>query len=268
MKIVDYGRGAPIVVVPGIQGRWEWHRPAIEALAARCRVLTFSFDDGPAGGSGSRVDAYCRQIDAVLEAAGLTRAAVCGISYGGLVAAAYAASRRDKVSSLILASALPPTWRPGGRISLYLRAPRLMTPLFIASSVRLFSEFRGASAGSMAAVRMAAAHGWNALTHMFSPTAMARRAATIGEHDLTPAVATITTPTLIIVGEPDRDLVVPVPLTLEYRKLVPHARIVTLACTGHLGCVTRPAEFAALVSDFAGTGRPAHDRPEEDRRVG
>ena len=47
MKIVDIGRGSPIVLIPGIQGRWEWMKPAVEALARRSRVITFSLADEP-----------------------------------------------------------------------------------------------------------------------------------------------------------------------------------------------------------------------------
>ncbi|PYR01316.1 MAG: alpha/beta hydrolase, partial [Acidobacteria bacterium] len=34
MQIIEYGGGDPLVLIPGIQGRWEYMRPAIEALAA------------------------------------------------------------------------------------------------------------------------------------------------------------------------------------------------------------------------------------------
>ena len=37
--------GTPIVLIPGLQGRWEWMRPAVDALARRHRVITFSLCD-------------------------------------------------------------------------------------------------------------------------------------------------------------------------------------------------------------------------------
>ena len=40
MTIVDRGRGLPVVLIPGVQGRWEYLRPAVDALAGICRVLT------------------------------------------------------------------------------------------------------------------------------------------------------------------------------------------------------------------------------------
>ena len=35
----------PIVIIPGIQGRWEWMRPAINALRQEHDVSTFSLND-------------------------------------------------------------------------------------------------------------------------------------------------------------------------------------------------------------------------------
>ena len=43
--IVDKGRGTPLVLIPGLQGRWEWMRPTVDALAEHHRVLTFSLCD-------------------------------------------------------------------------------------------------------------------------------------------------------------------------------------------------------------------------------
>ena len=45
--MIDVGRGSPIVIVPGLQGRWEWMRPSVEALARRHRVIAFSLCDEP-----------------------------------------------------------------------------------------------------------------------------------------------------------------------------------------------------------------------------
>ena len=47
MNITDRGSGTPIVVIPGIQGRWEWMKPGIDALAQHGRVITFSLADEP-----------------------------------------------------------------------------------------------------------------------------------------------------------------------------------------------------------------------------
>jgi pimeloyl-ACP methyl ester carboxylesterase len=54
----------------------------------------------------------------------------------------------------------------------------------------------------------------------------------------------------MVTGEEALERVVPPRLTRQYAEIWPHARVETLARTGHLGMITRPREFAALVSGF------------------
>ena len=92
MAIIDVGAGRPIVLIPGIQGRWEWMQPAVAALAVRFRVITFSLlgertfggivpipmdfeDDQGKDGDHGRQDAKPRGLDA-LKRPGLRRARV------------------------------------------------------------------------------------------------------------------------------------------------------------------------------------------------
>ncbi len=90
MVIDDVGQGPPLVLIPGIQGRWEYLRPAIQALARSFRVLTF-----PLSGErhserrldrASGIDNDARQVLELLDGRGIERATVCGISFGGLPA--------------------------------------------------------------------------------------------------------------------------------------------------------------------------------------
>ena len=272
MNIIDQGSGTPIVVVPGVDGRWERMKPAIDALAERCRVITFSLADEPS--SGGHFDqrrgffSYIDQVRDALDAAGLRRATICGVSYGGLVAATFAAQYPDRTSTLVLVSALPPSWRPDARIRSYLRAPRMFAPLFILASLRLFPEIAAASNGFAAGLVTAARLGWRSLAHMFSPCRMARRVHLVETADLAAvfsAAAARSTPALIVTGEPTLDRVVPVQMTLEYRRHWPGAQVATIARTGHLGSMTRPKHFAELVVPFA-----ARNADEDDawRRVG
>lgn len=256
MKIVDRGGGTPVVVVPGIQGRWEWMKPAIDALAQRCRVITFSLADEPscAGPFDEARGFWCyvEQVRAALDAAGIDRAAICGVSYGALIAAAFAARYPDRASSVILVSALPPSWRPDRRVRFYTRAPRLLTPVFLLASLRMYREIAAAYGGAIRGAAAGLRHAWRVLTHMFSPRRMARRAALLAPVDFAAEFRRITQPMLVLTGEPSLDRVVPVRhITREYAALCPHARFETLERTGHLGLITRPAAFARLVVSFA-----------------
>ena len=62
--------------------------------------------------------------------ADLRDALVIGVWYGGPVAAEFAARHPGRVRGLVLVSALPFGWHPDERARFYLRAPRLLSPLF------------------------------------------------------------------------------------------------------------------------------------------
>ncbi len=267
MRVVDLGEGPPVVVVPGVQGRWEWLRPGVEALARGCRVLTFSLADEPS--ARGRFDAaagfssYVEQVGEAMDAAGVRRAVICGVSYGGLIAAAFAARHPERVSGLVLVSAIPPSWQPDARIRFYLRAPVALSPLFCIASLRMYREIAAAVPGRRQGLAAAATHGWNAITHMFSPARMARRVHLLSDQRLEHELAPVHVPTLVITGDAALDRVVPVRATHEYVRMWPHARTATLARTGHLGSITRPDEFARIVTPFAG----AAARDENRRKV-
>jgi pimeloyl-ACP methyl ester carboxylesterase len=269
MNIIERGEGTPVVVVPGIQGRWEWMKPTIEALASRCHVITFSLADEPTcDGRFDETDGfpcYVEQVREALDTVGLQSASICGVSYGGLIAAAFAARYPERVSSLVLVSALSPSWTPDRRVRFYLRAPRLLSPLFAVASLRLIPEIMAATPGFVHGTAAALRHGWRVLTHMMSPGRMARRVQLLQTVDLQAQLGILHVPTLVITGEGSLDRVVPVRITHEYLRLWPHARTATLERTGHLGSITRPQEFAGLVVPFAdGTDRERAGR----RRVG
>ncbi len=271
MKMIDHGGGTPIVVIPGVQGRWEWMKPTIDTLAQRCRVITFSLADEPT--AHATYDAshgftnYVDQVREALDQAGLQKAAICGVSYGGLVAAAFSARHPERVSSLVLVSAIPPSWAPDRRVRLYLRAPWLLSPVFCVASLRLYPEIAAATPGFVAGVRATAAHAFRSASHMFSPGRMARRVRMLDGCDLQRELAQIRPPTLIVTGDPALDRVVPVRLTHEYIRMWPHAHVASIANTGHLGCITRADEFARIVVPFAEqAARRADD--ESRRRIG
>jgi pimeloyl-ACP methyl ester carboxylesterase len=252
-----------VVVIPGIQGRWEWMRPGIEALAARCRVVTFSLADEPTCratfDAAKGFECYVEQVREALNLAGLARATICGVSYGGLIAAAFAARHPERTSALVLVSAVPPSWTPDARVRFYMRAPRLLTPIFMIASLRLYREVAAAHPGLRPGMREAVRHGINVLGHMFSPGRMARRVrwlAGFGPFDL----SGVRVPTLVVTGDPDLDRVVPVRATREYLHLIPHARIERLERTGHLGLITRPDVFSSVVAPFAADAARAESR--------
>ena len=266
MALIDIGNGPPLVLIPGIQGRWEYVRPAIDALATSFRTLTFPLS-GERGSDGSAdpargLDPYVQQITTALDRAGIERATICGISFGGLPAIRFASQHPERTSALVLASVPGTNWQLRRRHRFYARAPWLFGPLFLAESpFRLRGELRAAFPDAATRWRFLRWQVGNLARAPLSPTRMAQRAAVISGARLRDECARITAPTLIVTGERDLDRVVPVDVTREYLHLIAGARHTTLDRTGHLGSITRPDAFAALVREFVVATRRVQQDP-------
>lgn len=257
--MIDVGSGTPIVLIPGIQGRWEWVRPAVEAIAKRQRVFAFSLCDERTSGFACEpsrgFENYVNQVTHAMDRAGLRSAVIAGVSYGGLIASEFAIRFPDRVSQLVLVSALPTNWTPDARIRLYLKAPRLLSPLFVLTAPRrLRAEFVAAVPGVAKRMRAWARHGLRVARAPMSPQLMARRVRWVQEHHFADPAA-VTAPTLVVTGEPELDRIVPVESTRRYLDQLRSAEHVVLERTGHLGIVTRPDAFAAAIERFVNADR-------------
>jgi len=62
--------------------------------------------------------------------------------------------------------------------------------------------------------------------------------------------ARVVSPTLVITGVPALDRIVPVASSREYGDAIAGALVIELPDTGHLGVVTRPDAWAAVVARF------------------
>jgi pimeloyl-ACP methyl ester carboxylesterase len=239
-------------------------RPAVDALSKHCRVITFSLADEPTSGASfdeaTGFDCYLRQIGDALDVAGLPSAVICGISYGGLIAAAFAARYPERTRGVVVVSAIAPTWTPDARVRFLMRAPRLLSPLFCINSLRLFHEMVAAKEGLRPALAFGIRHLATVARHRFSPVLMARRVLRLDGNALAAELAQMHAPALVITGQAELDRVVPVSLTREYLRIWPHARAATIARCGHLGPITRPEEFAELVARFADSTPKDHSQ--------
>ena len=140
------------MLVPGIQGRWEWMAPTMDALAAHGRAITYSLCDEPTSGFAwtkeRGFENYVAQLDDVLATIGARRPVLVGVSYGGLVAAEFAARHPERVAGLVIASAPPPNWTPDRRVRRYLAAPRLLgAAFFLGAPLRTYPELKAAIPG-------------------------------------------------------------------------------------------------------------------------
>lgn len=251
----DQGSGLPLVVVPGVQGRWEWMTPALRELAKRCRTVSYSlcgdFGSGTKPDPSLGFESYLRQLDTVLDRAGVARAAICGVSYGGFIALRYAATRPERVSALILVSAPAPGWVPSARQRRYVARPWLSAPAFALNApVRLWPEIHAAFPRWLNRVSFLISHGARAVAAPMIPRLMAERVTLQQGIDFSGDCTRVKAPVLVVTGEPPLDGVVPVEVTRSYTSLIPGARCAVIERTGHIGMLTKARQFAELTGEF------------------
>jgi pimeloyl-ACP methyl ester carboxylesterase len=251
----DRGSGPPVIVIPGVQGRWEWMKPALEALSRTCRTISYSLRGDI--GSGARLepelgfDAYVQQLDELAERLELGQPAVCGVSYGGWIALRYAARHADRISSLVLVSAPSPGWSPSPRQAAYISRPWLSAPAFMAAGpLRVWPEIHAALPDWPSRLRFSVAQGLRVLSAPMIPPLMSTRVQQAQALDFRPDCERIAAPTLVVTGEEGLDSVVPVHVTRRYCSLIRGARYEMMPGTGHIGMVTQPERFSELVGGF------------------
>ena len=254
-RIFDKGSGPPIVVVQPLQGRWQWMRRFLDALAERCRVITYTLC-GDLGSDRSLdvslgFDAYVRQLKDVIDHVGLERTALCGISFGGTVAARYAALYPDRVTHLIIASSPGPGWQANAEQATYISRPFLTLPIFLwAAFRRLSAELTAAFPRAIDRVAFVGRQSLLALRYPALPHLMAKRVRMMQSVDLAADCSRISASTLVVTGDPSLDLVVPVESTRRYLSHIRNSRYEVLERTGHSGSLTQPQRLASLVSSF------------------
>lgn len=251
--MIDLGHGAPIVLSPGIQGRWEWMGPAIRAVAKRCRVLSFSYDRTP-GAERSRatnLDGLVEQVREVMDTAGVERAVIGGVSFGGFIATRFAARYPERVRGLILVSSPTPRWTPNATLLRYMERPLLSMPLVLpAWFLRMWPEIFAARPSLASRARFAARYFGRMVLSPLSVTKMSAWAKLKLATDIVADCARVKAPSLLITGDPALDRVVDLRQARDWLELVPGMRHVTMERTGHIGLVTKPDQFADIVCGF------------------
>ena len=251
----DKGAGPAIVVIQPLQGRWQWTQRFLDALSERYRVVTYTlcgdFGSDCAPDPAHGFDAYVRQLENVMNQAGIARAALCGISFGGTVALRYAALHPERVTHLIVASAPGPGWRTNAEQAAYVARPLLTLPLFLSTAAgRLHAELAAALPRPRARLAFVVRAAIAAVRYPALPHVMARRVRLMQTIDLAGDAARISAPTLIVTGDPVLDRVVPVASTRQYLSHIRGSRYEMMENTGHSGSLTQPERLARIVGTF------------------
>jgi 3-oxoadipate enol-lactonase len=246
----EAGSGTPLLLVHG----WPLDRTMwagqLGGLGTQARVL--APDLRGFGGSSVRppytIDQYADDLVAFLDALGLARAVVCGLSMGGYIAFSMLRRHRDRVRALILAdtraTADTDEARESRRKQIVLiqqegmsaLAERQLQPMIGRTTLERQPELVESVRHLMASVPPEGAIG--------ALRAMAERP------DSTPMLGSIDVPTLVVGGAEDG--ITPPSVLRAMAAEIRRSRVEIVEQAGHLSPLERPAAFNHVVGEFLG----------------
>ncbi|MCN9244297.1 alpha/beta fold hydrolase [Streptomyces sp. RY43-2] len=243
------GSGPGLLLAHGAGGGIDAnYGPVLDTLAAQHTVVG---PDYPGTGRTPRatapldLDTLADELVATAVEEGLDTFAIAGYSLGSPVAVRAATRHPDRVTALVLTAGFA---RPNPRLRL---AARLWRDLLDADDPRQVAAFTSLIAFSTPALEALAQDDLDAALKTAAatvPPGTPEHVDLVLDHvDVRADLATLDVPTLVISTTLDQ-LVTP----QHHRQLadaIPGARYAEIA-TGHLPFVERPAEWAALISDF------------------
>lgn len=238
----DVGAGPPLVLLhafPFDRRMWSANLPA---LAGRFRVIApdlRGFGETPAGGPYSIAD-LADDVAALMDALGLSRASIGGLSMGGYVALAFAARHGARLESLILADT-----KAGPDSAEARRGRDEAIALVTAQGVDAYLERqlpKLLSARASDALRATV----RALARQTPEAVIAGLVALRDRPDRRPELPRIACPTLVVVG--GADVLTPPSEAAALASAISGARLVELPGVGHLANLEEPSAFAALIA--------------------
>jgi pimeloyl-ACP methyl ester carboxylesterase len=246
------GVGEPVLLIMGLGlGGGAWWR-TVPVLARRLRVITF--DHRGVGRSRAFSYAYTTSAMAddaatVLDAAGVERAHVYGISLGGMVAQALALRHPERVRSLVLGATSPGgprAARPSAEVTaFYRRRPRMAPEEAAWESVPINYGPR-CRAEHVERIEEDIAR---RLANPFSERAYRAQLFAAAWHNSLAALSRIAVPTLVVHGALDR--VIPVENAHLIAERIPGARLRILEDVGHLYTTEEPEADRAIARFLA-----------------
>jgi pimeloyl-ACP methyl ester carboxylesterase len=228
----EQGAGPPVLLIMGhLYSSRMWY-PLLPALTQKRRAIIF--DNRGTGLSDTTgfvtIGQFAADALAVLDAAGVERAHVYGVSMGGGIAAEFAIRYPDRVASLVLGCTMMKTADKPDRSSWMSRLIYHL-PLGLVRSV-MRSRIDRAAYGS-AAPAEAVARDIEVLTdERFTMKGVRVQSEAIAAYATTrEAVARLAMPTLVLHGDEDR--AVDVKYGRELAETIPNSRLVIFEGAGH-----------------------------------
>jgi 3-oxoadipate enol-lactonase len=239
---VGGGDRLPIVFLHGVGSDKSVWAPQLAHFGKERRALAFDY---PGYGESEFVesatrDDYAASMFAALDALGIDRAHICGLSLGGVVALAMHASAPCRIASLIIADSFAA--HPDGQ-GIYDRSVAASQSM----SMREMAEARTAVLLGSAATDELRREVIDTMAAI-DPPAFRLGAAAVWLAEQRQRAVDVVAPTLILVGDEDR--ITPPALSYEVGRLIADSRVEIISAAGHLANAEQPGTFNDAIDRF------------------
>jgi pimeloyl-ACP methyl ester carboxylesterase len=244
----DVGTGMPVAFIHGFPHNRTLWAPQVSALVDRARCIA---PDVRGFGETSRngpftIDQYADDVALLLRCLGIERAVLVGLSMGGYIALAFWRRHREMVRALVLADT------KAGADGDEAKARRLAL-MELARSRGSDAVADGQIVGMIGKTTRDRRPALIDAVHRMLASApvdgiVGALEAMLGRVDSTPTLATITVPTLVIVGA--EDALTPVKEAEILHDAIRGSRLEVIDQAGHVSNMERPAAFNHVLSEF------------------
>lgn len=253
----EAGSGTPIVFVHEFGGNHMSWEPQMRHFARAHRCISFAARGYPPSDVPADADAYSQQravrdIAAVMDAAGVERAHVVGLSMGGFAALHFGLDLPARAQSIVVAGA---GYGAEKRFEAYFRGVSLeVAERFESQGSARFAETYALGA-SRVQFQNKDPRGWREFTDRLATHSAVGAANTMrgvqarrpSIYDLEERLRTMSVPTLVMTGDEDDHCLQP---GIFLKKTIPACGLAVLPKTGHTLNLEEPELFNRLVGDF------------------
>jgi 3-oxoadipate enol-lactonase len=235
------GEALPIVFLHGVGSDKSVWAPQLRHFGRARRAVAFDYPgygESEPPREGTTRDDYAAAIFAAMDALGIERAHICGLSLGGVVAIAMHHLHSQRCASLILADTF--AVHPDGR-AIYERSVAGSIDLRSMAEARvdvLLAQPADPAVRSEVVETMA----------RIDPAAYRIGAEAVWLAEQSFRACAIQVPALVLCGAEDK--VTPPALSRELANLIPRARLELIEEAGHIANLEKPDEFNRVVEEF------------------
>ncbi len=244
LNVIDEGHGPPVVFVHGLGGTWRDWEPELDQLTDRYRVVVpehRGHGRSDAGTEKLTVPLLARDVEALCRSLGVDRAAVVGLSLGGMVAQALALDAAPLVAALVVADSTPSVSEPARSLLLG------SVPLVREGGMELVGRFLEQSPTTGGRDRAALARAWRDLGSN-DPLVYADAIEALCGYDGWERLGSITQPTLVVRGADDT--LVSGTDEEAVAAAIPGACFRTIDRAGHNCNLDQPEAFHRVLTEF------------------